>query len=117
MTSYYDLTAYGRGVIDRRFHYELKNWKRVTWWHKLETDVHVSMLSYFKGFIKFRRAVLDGGDLVKCMQDWVGCYEPIDSYKFAEKRNVPQLGFCEAINGALKLLKEMQDEQLQEPHH
>ncbi len=111
MTSYYDLTAYGKWLIDQRFKYELKDWKKCSiWWKKLDSDSCFQMFNWFKEFIRFRRAVLDGGDLIKCMQDWVGCHEPIDSYQFAMKRNVPQLGFCDAINDAIKNLKESQDD-------
>jgi len=105
MTTYNELTSHGRWLIDQRFSQELREYKKSSiWWRKLDSDCTQNMLQHFKKFVQFRRKVLDGSCLAEAMQEWVGTSEPIDSWQFAAKRNVPQLVFCDAINQACREL-------------
>lgn len=109
MTTYNELTYHGKWLIDQRFAKELREYKKSSiWWRKLDSECTQNMLQHFKKFVQFRRKVLGGACMVEAMQEWVGSSEPIDSWQFAARRNVPQLGFCDAIKQAIRELADFQ---------
>ena len=105
-----ELTPYGQWAIQNRITRELKDFKKSSiWWARgFKTpgaEASPRMFQHFKAFIKFRRAVLDDGELVACLQDWVGCHEPLHNAAFRGKRNVPQLSFQDIIEQAIRDLE------------
>ncbi len=97
-----------------RFHIrcarEFKDFQRsAVWWAKKvyleDEDAAPKMLIHFKKFVKFRRAVIDGMEFEAAMQDWVGCYEDLDSSQFGLKMNAPQYGFRDLYREAMRELK------------
>jgi len=116
------LKEFTQGSQDR-FHIrcagEFKDFQRsAVWWAKkvsVDDEVFIastSMLEHFKKFVKFRRAVIDGMEFEAAMQDWVGCYEDLDSSQFGQKTNAPQHGFRDIYREAmwdLKCIRELEE--------
>ncbi len=94
-----------KSELDRFFQRELKEYKRLLYWHNAVRRGDSSAMSkYFRDFILFRRKVLDDLDIEQAFIEWVGVseYTPGPYYnqnEMRKKMNVPQLSFFECYEG------------------
>lgn len=97
-------------LIHDQFKRELREWKRMSWWHNSE-----NMMNHFKSFIKFRRNVLNDMDIEQALSEWIGA-DFNDRHAVKNKMNVPQLWFYDAYNRAHSLTIQLQREENEIPY-
>lgn len=112
MTVLSEFTSASQYAFHTRCKREFKDFQRsAVWWaKKIDTDGEVSvaslkMLTHFKKFVTFRRAVIDGMEFEAAFQEWVGCDADINSYDIGQKMNVPQYSFRDIYREAMGELK------------